>query len=60
MQTSSSCLIRLPSRDYKYLNNPLHNMHLLVGSCLGLRFNKFLGDYLRDASVIVLKKLCKY
>ena len=32
-------------------------MHLLVGFILGLKFNKFLGDYLRDSSLIMSKKL---
>ena len=31
--------------------------HLLVGFVLGLKFNKFLGNYLRDSSLIMLKKL---
>ena len=42
----------------KYIINPLCDIHICLWvSFLGLKFNKFLGDYLRDSSLIMSKEL---
>ena len=42
----------------KCIINPLRDISICLWvSFLGLKFNKFLGDYLRDSSLIMSKKL---